>query len=190
MKRNLYIDFDGVIFDTITFAFLEMEKLKIDIKDNEMVTDYFKKVNWYYLIEMGGIINDSLKKIETLNNSLEFDLVCVLTHRCSYQEGVIKEANLMEAISNLKVITVPKKIAKHHAVLARNNILIDDDLKKILGWIEDGGIGILFNQKVNTLIYPYELNQEQPYFITNDLLDILKVNEELKEKHYVKRKKA
>lgn len=62
MKRNLYIDFDGVIFDTITFAFLEMEKLKIDIKDNEMVTDYFKKVNWYYLIEMGGIINDSLKK--------------------------------------------------------------------------------------------------------------------------------
>lgn len=190
MKRNLYIDFDGVIFDTITFAFLEMEKLKIDIKDNEMITDYFKKVNWYYLIEMGGIINDSLKKIETLNNSLEFDLVCVLTHRCSYQEGVIKEANLMEAIPNLKVITVPKKIAKHHAVLARNNILIDDDLKKILGWIEDGGIGILFNQKVNTLIYPYELNQEQPYFITNDLLDILKVNEELKEKHYVKRKKA
>ena len=105
--------------------------------------------------------------------------------RRSYQRSKFNGNN-----SYLKVITVPKKIAKHHAVLARNNILIDDDLKKILGWIEDGGIGILFNQKVNTLIYPYELNQEQPYFITNDLLDILKVNEELKEKHYVKRKKA
>lgn len=46
MKRNLYIDCDGVIFDTIVIAFNDMKLLGIDTKDELMVTRYFQNIDW------------------------------------------------------------------------------------------------------------------------------------------------
>ena len=48
-------------------------------------------------------------------------------------------------------------------------------------WIKDGGIGILFSEKVDRLIYPGEFGNDN-YFITNNLLDCLIVNDLYKEK--------
>lgn len=183
--RTLYIDFDGVLFDTIPLAFLEMERLGVDLSNEDAITDYFRTANWNYLIEQGGVLNDSIQKLEILMESNEFEQVEVATHRCSYQEGVIKNSNLKKQIPNLKVTTIPKRIEKHHALKAENNILIDDAKGKILSWIKDGGIGILFSRKVNHLITPYELG-DNPYYITNDILDTLVVNHLEKVKTYRK----
>lgn len=184
--RSLYIDFDGVLFDTIKIAFQEMEKLGVDLKDDDAITNYFKKVDWLHLIYDGGVLNNSIEKIKILIESNEFERVEVATHRCSYQEGVIKTNDLRTRIPDLKVTTIPKNIEKHHALNSRGNILIDDAKKKVLNWIKDGGIGILFSNKVDHLIYPYELD-DNPYFITNDLLDTLTVNNLFKnEKTYRK----
>lgn len=183
--RSLYVDFDGVLFDTITYAFLEMKRLGIDITNQDKITEYFKKVNWNYLIEQGGILNDSIQKLEILMDSQEFERVEVATHRCSYNEGVVKTNDLKTRIPNLKVTTIPKKIEKHYALKAQDNILIDDAKEKIINWINDGGIGILFSQKVDHLIRPYELG-DNPYYITNNLLDTLLVNQIEKIKTYRK----
>ncbi len=184
--RNLYIDFDGVMFDTVTYAFLEMKRLGIDTTNQDEITNYFKKVDWNYLIDKAGVLNNSIQKIEKLIESKEFLLVEVATHRCSFNEGIIKTDDLKSRIHNLKVTTIPKKIEKHFALNAKGNILIDDAESKILGWIHDGGIGILFSNKVDHLIYPYELG-DNPYFITNDLLDCIKVNDFYKEKSKIKK---
>ena len=178
---DLYIDCDGVILGTITFAFSEMKRLGIDLSNDDDITKYFIDVDWNYLIEKGGILNNSLEKINIIKNSNLFNLVCVLTHRCSYQEGVIKTNRFKENIPNVQVITVPKKIKKHFAVNARGNYLIDDAKDKVLSWIEDGGIGVLFNPKVDHLIFPYESSNNEPYFITNDLLDILEIQKIINE---------
>ena len=183
--KSLYIDFDGVLFDTISYAFLEMKKLGVDLSNDDAITDYFTKANWHELIKQGGVLNDSIKKLEILIESNEFERVEVATHRCSYEEGVIKTNDLKLRIPSLKVTTIPRKIDKHFALKSHDNILIDDAKSKILSWINDGGIGILFNQKVDHLIYPYELG-DNPYYITNDLLDALVVNSLYKEKTYRK----
>ena len=183
--RNLYIDCDGVIFDTVKLAFAEMKKLNVDISNDDAITDYFKKVDWSYLINKSGPINNSIEKIKELIESQEFESVQVATHRCSFPEGAIKEKEFKLLIPNLKIVTIPKKIEKHHALNARENILIDDAKSKVINWINDGGIGILFSQKVDHLIYPNEF--DNPYYITNDLLDALVINNLLKEKTYRKK---
>lgn len=184
--RSLYIDFDGVLFDTVTYAFNEMKRLGVDLSDDDAITDYFVKVDWLNLINQGGVLNDSIKKLEILIESEEFERVEVATHRCSYEEGVIKTKDLKSRIPNLKITTIPKKIEKHFALNSHDNILIDDAKKKVVSWIYDGGIGILFSQNVDHLIYPYELG-DNPYYITNNLLDCLTVNKLEKEKTYSKK---
>ena len=183
--RNLYIDCDGVIFDTIKVAFREMKELNVNLADEFEITNYFKNVDWNYLIDKGGILNDSIEKIKLLDESNEFDSVKIATHRCSYDEGIVKTKRFSELIPNIKIITIPRKINKHHALPAYNHILIDDSKTKVREWIENGGIGIVFNPNVDHLIYPYELN-DNPYFITNDILDALVVNNLYKNKTYSK----
>lgn len=183
--RNLYIDFDGVLFDTIKVAFDDMKKIGVDITNQEEITEYFVNVDWQNLIEKAGVLNDSIKKLEIIIESKEFERVEIATHRCSYNEGVVKTNDLKSRIPDLKVTTIPKKIQKHYALKAENNILIDDDIKKILAWINDGGIGILFSEKVDHLIMPYEEN-DNPYYITNNLLDTMVVNKLEKIKTYRK----
>ena len=59
MKFNLYIDCDGVIFDTINYAFQNMKKLGINTLNEESVFNYFKNANWANLLNESGQINDS-----------------------------------------------------------------------------------------------------------------------------------
>ena len=47
----LYIDFDGVILDTMTKTYKEIEEAGIDKKDQEKVMEYFRNVDWEKLIE-------------------------------------------------------------------------------------------------------------------------------------------
>ena len=79
------------------------------------------------------------------------------------------------------------KLKKNFAVKPNGNYLIDDDIKKVMDWIHDGGIGIWFNKETNSLIEPFSLAINQSCFITNDLLDLFKVNECFKDKTYVKK---
>lgn len=173
MKKDLYIDCDGVILDTIVMAFSEMELLGIDTSNELEIDKYFQNVNWKDLIERSGEINDSCRKIIALSDSNIFRNVAVLTHHCSYNEGKIKKDEFDKSLPNIQVFNVPKKIPKHFAVKANNNILVDDSKEKIIGWVNAGGIGVLFKKNIERFTCP---SYDVPYFIINDLNDLIFVN--------------
>ena len=47
---NLYIDFDGVIVDTINETYKMIEKLKINLNDSEKVINFYKEFDWDKLL--------------------------------------------------------------------------------------------------------------------------------------------
>ena len=49
--KQLYIDFDGVILDTMTKSYDELKKENIDRNDEKKVREFFKNADWKKLIE-------------------------------------------------------------------------------------------------------------------------------------------
>lgn len=179
MKFNLYIDCDGVIFDTINYAFQNMKKLGINTLNEESVFNYFKNANWSNLINESGQINDSCQKILLLKAYEIFKDIFIATHHCSYEESIIKNAKFATVLPNITIFNIPKKIPKHFALKSDHSILVDDSLTKVKTWIESGGYGVLFDQNINGLIYP---DNEKKYYITNDLLSLIAINDDIKSK--------
>ena len=64
--KQLYIDFDGVILDTMTKSYEELKKENIDRKDEEKVREFFKNADWKKLIEETEEINDSINEIKKI----------------------------------------------------------------------------------------------------------------------------
>ena len=44
--KNLYIDFDGVICNTIEITYKMMEDEGIDLKDSKRVQEFYKNLDW------------------------------------------------------------------------------------------------------------------------------------------------
>ena len=62
--KNLYIDFDGVILDTITPVYNLAEKLNIDVKtQSKEIGLLYSKIDWETLIEESPALNDSINSI-------------------------------------------------------------------------------------------------------------------------------
>lgn len=193
MNRRLYIDCDGVIFDSIYYAFQEMKKLGIDLNDQIQIGNYFKQADWTKLLAPDKIINDSIKKINMLRDSRIFLNICILTHVSSFYEAIYKTEVIEAQVPGIDVITIPLGISKDTIVNPIDNILIDDSKTKIKNWINRGGIGVLFNKESDILynngehriIEPFELGNEQNYFITNDLADLIEIERILNSKRKV-----
>lgn len=208
MDTYLYIDCDGVIYDTIKVGFKDMEQSGIDLTNVGEIDKFFKQCDWNDLINRAGEINDSIYKILKLKESNRFKDVSIATHHCSYQEAVTKLIKFYEDFNSktnnsvkvqgsynvnipnknkydlkINVYNIPRKIKKNHVLLANNNILVDDAKEKIIDWVNDGGIGVLFNTNVDELIYP---DNNTPYYVTNDLLDLFEVLDNINSKKKVR----
>lgn len=144
---KLYIDFDGVIVNT-------MEIIEQELKENNLkkTDEYYMNIDWFKLLNKCEIINLAFKQIESLKSIFD---ISILTHIYTIEEGVAKLNFIRKYDKNLNVILVPKNIAKSKIVNAKNAILIDDYNENIKDWINSGGIGIKFNNKsyltINTL---------------------------------------
>ena len=62
--KQLYIDFDGVILDTMSKSYEELKKENIDRNDEEKVREFFRNTDWKKLIEETEEINDSINEIK------------------------------------------------------------------------------------------------------------------------------
>jgi len=138
---RVYIDFDGVILDTISVTY-EMIK-KLDLGKEEEIRDFYYNLDWDSLIKQTPQINDSIKCIKKLINN-GFD-VKILTHIISYNEGLGKIKYLKKLIPELEVILVPKAIDKCDMVNPKGAILIDDFTGNLDLWNKYGGIPIKFS---------------------------------------------
>lgn len=159
MKIDLYIDFDGVILDTMTDTYREYVKYK---KLNAIDSiSYYKGLDWFTLLYDSSEINDSINNIKKLIASNLYN-ISILTHVVCQEEISAKKRYLAEKIPGLRVITVDKSKNKCDAVLCVNAILVDDYMENLELWHDKGGISIKFSD-----------NSKKRKFMTIDSLDDL-----------------
>ena len=153
MKIDLYIDFDGVILDTMTKSYDELKKENIDIKDQEKVMEFFRNTDWKKLIDETEQINDSINEIKKICASKKFN-VYILTHVNSTNEMIAKIKYLHKNLPQVTVVSVPKEIPKTEVVNPSAAILIDDYSGNIKEWQKKLGIGIKFVKELEGSDYP------------------------------------
>lgn len=142
--KNLYIDFDGVICNTIEITYKMLEESGIDKKDDEKVTEFYQNLDWKHILDICEIINDGMENIKKLVSSGKFD-VAILTHVNSMNEMIEKVKFIRKYLSDVTIIPVPKIISKTKMINARFSILVDDYPVNLNEWKEAGGIGVRFD---------------------------------------------
>ncbi len=144
-KINLYIDFDGVILDTINPLY---QKLKEDNVPEEKVKEFFVNYDWTKIIKDKYIINDSINCIQKIIDSAKFNLA-ILTHVNSLHEAELKIKYLRKYFKDITIIPCPKAISKTKMVHTKDSVLVDDYAGNLREWEHEGGISVRFSQKKN-----------------------------------------
>ena len=142
--KELYIDFDGVILDTIPHLYQAADEAGRERSDSKFYETFdFKKI-----LKDENILNDSINCIQKIIDSEKFS-VAVLTHIHSLQEGIDKVEYLRKFFKDITIILVPKKISKTKMIHTKGAILIDDYAHNLREWESEGGISVRFSQKRN-----------------------------------------
>ena len=142
--KNLYIDFDGVIMDTITPIYELAKSQNIDVKkDIEKVKRLYSDADWEELVNNSKLLKDSLNEIKKLKESGKFN-ISILTHVNSLKEAKSKIMFINRVFNDLTIIPVPKSISKTLMTETKGAILVDDFNGNLKEWEDDGGIGVKF----------------------------------------------
>lgn len=145
---NLYIDFDGVIMDTISVTYKMIEEQNVDITSEKSKADFYIGLDWKKLLENTSDINDGLNCIQKIIDSNKFN-VAILTHVHSMHEAVEKIKFIRKYFKDITIIPVPKEISKTKMVHTLDSILIDDYTANLHEWQKEGGISVRFSTKLS-----------------------------------------
>lgn len=159
--KKLYIDFDGVILDSIKTTYEIMDKEGIDKFNPVEARAFYEILDWDKTLDITPEINNSLENIKNIIKSEQYE-VNVLTHIVCYREGVSKIRFLKKHIPELSIILVPKEFSKTEVVNPKDAILIDDYTENLKEWKEHGGIGIKFSKH----------RREHEFLLITNLLEI------------------
>ncbi len=142
----IYIDFDGVIVDTWPKIMDEyFHKYKnYDVEETKL-RNLFAEISWDEILNNSKVNEKNI----TLLKNIKYGNVAILTKINTVSEKKAKIKFLKENNIRLDVIFVDIDNSKTQAVMAENNILIDDELKNLNEWVEKGGIGILYSKNDN-----------------------------------------
>ncbi len=140
-KDKIFIDFDGVLYDT---------EMRIQIKKNASKdtnwTEFFEKLNWFELLEESKEINNAIDYLLEAQSKKEKE-ISILTKVHTLLEMEAKVKKLRENSVELPILFVPPHIKKSQIYIPNNNtILIDDSIKNLMDWKQKGGKGIYFNE--------------------------------------------
>lgn len=151
--KQLYIDFDGVILDTITYPYEYVEK-KLGLEVNaENMGKFYSELDWQQFLKQVPMINNSIQCIKKIIQSNQFN-VSILTHVTTLDEATEKIKYIRQYFKDLTVIPVPRKISKTKMVHTEGAILIDDFVGNLQEWTAEGGIGVRFSPKLSSKGYP------------------------------------
>ena len=140
---NLYIDLDGVILNS------EEKILQLKEKSNNLSwNNFFAELDWYKLLSESKEINNSVEILKILENSnLKYSILTKI-HTLLEMEAKVK--NIRERGLEAPIIFVPPHIKKSEIIIPKSgDELIDDSIKNIVHWNDDGGLGVLFDQYDN-----------------------------------------
>ena len=141
--KKLYIDFDGVVLDTITILYKDAKENGYDIHD----TKFYENYNFKDILKDEYIINDSINCIQKIIDSELFD-VNILTHCNSIKEGADKVRYIRKHFKDMTVIICPKEISKTKMVHTEGAILVDDYAGNLREWEKENGVQDL-DRKMN-----------------------------------------
>ena len=142
--KNLYIDFDGVIVDTIRVTYDMLDRLGVDRSNFEKMSEFYYNLNWKQLLSLTPIINDSFNCINKIDESNKFN-ISILTHVNSLDEAIAKINYIRKYVKNITIIPVPREISKTKMIEAKDSILIDDYSGNLKEWEDAGVIGVQFS---------------------------------------------
>jgi len=151
--RDLYIDFDGVILDTLNSSYKMLEENGIDKKNYEEASIFFRNLDWKDVMDQAEMIHDSMSCIQKIIDSKKFR-VSILTHVLKLEEIIAKHEFIRKYCKEINIICVPKQISKADMVDPRGAILIDDFADNLRKWQEAGGIAVRFSLKKNGKGFP------------------------------------
>ena len=129
--KDLYIDFDGVIYNSIDVSYKMAEEENIN-KDYESY---------------------AFNCIQKIIDSSKFN-VFILTHVVSLKEAELKVELVRKHIKNITIIPVPKRLSKAEIVNVKNAILVDDYPENLREWKKAGGIGVRFDLDMDGKGFP------------------------------------
>ena len=72
--RRLYIDFDGVVMDTIPSLYSALEKSGVDTSNQREIGIFFSTFDFRTIINDDFILNDSINCINKLIESNRFEI--------------------------------------------------------------------------------------------------------------------
>lgn len=142
--KNLYIDFDGVICNTIEISYKMLKEAGISLDDNEKVSLFYRDLDWDMLLDECININNSMENIKKIMGCGKFN-VAILTHVNSMNEVISKVKYIRKYLKDVTIIPVPKEISKTQMINARFSILVDDYAVNLDEWKAAGGIGVRFD---------------------------------------------
>ncbi len=141
--KELYIDFDGVIMDTIPFLYKALEDNNVDTSNESAKREFFAKYDYSKIINDGNILNNSIACIDKLKKSNIFQ-ISILTHINSLEEGIVKVNYLRRYFKDITIVLTPKQLEKTEMVHSKGAILVDDYSGNLKVWESKGGIPIKF----------------------------------------------
>lgn len=150
--KNLYIDFDGVIYNSIEVSYQMAEKANVK-KDYESYFQFFKNLDWCEVLENSIEINNAFECIKEIINCKKFN-VFILTHVISLEEAEAKIKLVRKYLKNVTIIPVPKTVSKAKIVNAKGAILVDDYPENLRQWQEASGIGVRFDLDMDGKGFP------------------------------------
>lgn len=162
--KNLYIDFDGVIVNTIEISYAMAEKQGLE-KTYENYLQFFQTLNWDEVLKKVSPINDSFNAIKRIKDTGKYN-IAILTHVTSLHEIEAKVRYIRKYLKNITIISVPKSISKTMMLDAKEAILIDDYALNLEQWADAGGISIKFDLDMDGKGFP----------VINKLDDILNID--------------
>lgn len=143
-KENVFIDFDGVIFDTEKRV-VERKKLRPDISWNV----FFEELDWFELLEEAKVINNAIDYI--LEAQSKSKQIAILTKIHTLLEMEAKVRALRSRNVEIPILFVPPHIKKSQIYLPNNGeILIDDSVKNLIDWEQKGGRGLYFSENLDS----------------------------------------
>lgn len=146
--KNLYIDFDGVILDTIRVTYDMVDRLEINREDFEKMSEFYENLNWKKVLTLTPIINDAFNCIDKLFKCNKFN-IAILTHVNSLDEAVAKINYIRKYTKEVSIIPVPREVSKTKMCNIEGSILVDDYSGNLKDWEKAGGIGIQFSTDLN-----------------------------------------
>ncbi|HIT10142.1 MAG TPA: hypothetical protein IAC24_00885 [Candidatus Onthousia faecigallinarum] len=143
-NRKIFLDFDGVIFDTEKRV-LERKNQRPDISWNE----FFEKLNWFELLDESEVINNAIEYI--LEGQSKAKQIAILTKVHTLFEMEAKVKALRSRKVEIPIFFVPPHVKKSQIYLPNNGeILIDDSIKNLVDWEQNGGRGLYFNEALDS----------------------------------------